>query len=310
MPKVNYIKTTLFDSTVAHFKLSIESRLTRVRQTDGSLESLCYIDQKGNMNLNPNIYLVFTYRGDTFEETKSIYTSYPQLYKVRETFETVRQLLFAEDTFVETEGVLEVAPQYKAPVVLANIGKDKKWISFGLVALTNDENSEREKGVAVQISGSELTSVLSLDEFMTIYTIVNDLDLISLQTQFGLYSIMSENTNIGYVQPAPYYNPSGYAPRAPQAGNYNRSAYNQNQAPAAPRYNTQPRQTTSRTVAGSAPQPQAPAYSTPAPRTSSPSMPSRPQGAPIVNMQAIEETPVDKTNWDDDTAINSFFEEE
>lgn len=316
MSKINYIKTTLFDSTVAHFKLTIESRLTRVRQTDGSLESLCYLDQKGNLNLNPNIYLVFTYRGETFEETKSIYMSYPQLYKIRNTFECVKNLLLSEDTFTETEGVLEVTPQYKTPIVLTDIGKDKKWISFGLVAITNDEGSEREKGVAIQISGNDLTSVLSFDEFMTIYTIVGDLNLISLQTQFGLFSVFNDNMAPNYQSANYYPQQQAYAPRAPrpnysgypsQQNNYG-GVYAPQQAPQAPRYNSQPR--TSRSVVEN----NVPAtYATATNRkptaqeTNGTLMQPRTQTTPIINMAAIEETPVDSTNWDDEDAIDGFF---
>lgn len=313
MRNFNYITTTLFDSSLARFKLSVECRLTRLRSTDQTLEKLCYVDAKGNATLKPNIYLVFTYKGDNFEDNKALYTSYPQLFRIREAFEVMKDNLLSNSAYDDSTGILEILPEYKQPIVLSEIGKDKKWISFELTTITaNEELGERTKGVKIEISGqSREVSVLTVEEFLNIYTIVKDIDLTSLQVQFATLFLLSDDSqqvNYGYSAPqAPQYRQNNNYYQQPQQQQYQQPYGSQqpqaptsyNRAPQAPRYNNQPR----------APQaPRVQGYSAPqAPKAAPSNLPPRQTSAPIVNLQAVEETPVDTTNWDDDASIESIF---
>lgn len=322
-----YVKTTLFDSSLAHFRVTLETRLTRLRP-DNSVENLCYIDNFNNANINPSIYLVFNYRGETREDSKALYMSYPQLFKLRSVMEEVKDKLISDDTFSAEEGVLEVKPQYKEPIVYANIGKDKKWLSFSLGVMSNEgeDGLQRERGVIIQISGSDLSSVLSMDEFLTVYTIVKDLDLASIQIMTGYFALLNDDSPAmmaqgGYQQPYGGYQNNGY-----QSGGYQQGGYAP-RAPQAPRYqggNTGYQRSAqgsgySRSYNGA---PQAPAqqggyaprsasYQQAAPQAQSApqaqQMPPRGAAAPIVSAQAVAETPVEHTTWDDEDLSLEIF---
>jgi hypothetical protein len=315
MKPVNYIKSTLFNSTLAHFQVSVECRIMRRRQTDGSLESLCYIDNKGNAVLNPNIYLVFGYKGDTREEDKMLYMSYPQLFKMRQTLENVKDLLLSDSTFTDETGVLEVRPNENNIYVISDIGKEKKWISFSPAVVTEDETvGSRQRGVTIQISGqNNLVSLLSQDEFLTIYTIVKDLNLAELQSIYSIFALNANDQQQGYNQGYQFQPQQNFYQQNPQytqqvQGNYqnnyqqNRAPYGQQQRPATPRYGGQQQ----------APQSSAPKVA----RQTTSEAPvvlqqqpahQQPRNTNIINMQAVEEAPVTNINWDDDDSIDEIF---
>jgi hypothetical protein len=304
MKKFNQVKINLFDSTIASFKLSIEANFTRNRQ-DGSVANLAYITERGNAILNPSIYLVFSFKGDTYETTKNLYTSFPQLYTIRHTLGKVKDLIVDNKGFVEVEGVLSVRPEHKQPLIIEKIGKQSKWISFTLVTIDSTEEGTAPKvpGVSIQISDSEYVSVLTGDELLTIYSIVNDLDLATYLIQLSHMFLESEEA-VGYAQPA-YQQPAPSYQQAPQQrgqGGYQQQPRQQAQAP---RYGQGPIQRT---------QPAAqPRQAQPAPQTEQPTtggnLPPRRQEKQIVNMKSVEETPVSTFSLDDEDAINSIFED-
>jgi hypothetical protein len=307
MKKFNQVKINLFDSTIASFKLSIEANFTRNRQ-DGSVANLAYITERGNAILNPSIYLVFSFKGDTYETTKNLYTSFPQLYTIRHTLGKVKDLISDNKGFVEVEGVLSVRPEHKQPLIIEKIGKQSKWISFTLVTIDSTEEGTAPKipGVSIQISDSEYVSVLTGDELLTIYSIVNDLDLATYLIQLSHMFLESEESpsagyapQSGYQQPAPSYQ---QAPQQRSQGGYQQQPRQQAQAP---RYGQGPIQRT---------QPSAPARQMqPAPQAEQPAsggnLPPRRQEKQIVNMKSVEETPVSTFSLDDEDAINSIFED-
>jgi len=312
MKKFNQVKITLFDSTIASFKLSVEANFTRARQ-DGSLANLAYISDKGTAVLNPSIYLVFSFKGDTYETSKNLYTSFPQLFSIRRTLEKVKDLLVDNKGFMDIEGVLSVRPEYQQPLVIADIGKQSKSISFTLVAIDSGEEGMPAKvpGVSILLSDSEYVSVLTAEELLTIHSIINDLDLTTYLIQLSAMFLEADDVAFGqpqvayqqpvyqpqYQQPAPQqYQPQpqgGYQPRQSQAPRYGQAPMQRTQ-PAAPVKQAQP-----------APQVQ----QTPAQQTGNAGLPPRKQEKQIVNMKSVEETPVSSVSFNDEDAINSIFDD-
>jgi hypothetical protein len=322
MKKFNQAKIVLFDSTIACFKLSVEALFTKKRQ-DQSLSSLAYITDNGTANLNPNIYLVFAYKGENYETTKTLYTSYPQLYKIRDTLERVKDLVIDRKGFVDVEGVTTVKPDYQDPIIVSEIGKNKKWMSFSLTAIASTENGMPPKipGVTIQLSDSDFVSVLTVEEFLTVYSIVRDIDLASIQvTLSSLYLHAEEVPAVGYQQPMyqqpmyaqPQYQPQPQYQQQPvqQAANpgYNRQPMRQQQQKPQTRVMAAPEQSAVQQA------PAAPVY-TPQPQRSAPpqqqggNLPPR-QNKPIVNLNSVEETPVSTISFNDEEAIASIFSDD
>jgi hypothetical protein len=311
MKKFNQVKITLFDSTIASFKLSVEANFTRARQ-DGSLANLAYISDKGTAVLNPSIYLVFSFKGDTYETSKNLYTSFPQLFSIRKTLSQVKDLLVDNKGFMDIEGVLSVRPEYQQPIVIADIGKQSKSISFTLVAIDSGEEGMPAKvpGVSILLSDSEYVSVLTAEELLTIHSIVNDLDLTSYLIQLS-HMFLEGDEVPGYAQPVAYQQPvyqqpyqqPAYQPQPTQQGGY------QPRQQQAPRYGQAPMQRTQPAAARqpqSAPQVQQQA---PAQQSGTAGLPPRKQEKQIVNMKSVEETPVSSVSFNDEDAINSIFDD-
>lgn len=322
MKKFNQVKIVLFDSTMAQFKLSVEALFTRGRP-DGTSANLAYITDKGVANLNPSIYLVLSYKGDSYENTKNLYTSYPQLFRIRRAVEAVKDLLVDEKGFTKIENILTVRPENSEPIVIAGIGKGNKTISFRLAAVdsTNENLPGKLAGVTIQLSDSEYASVLTAEEFLTVYSIIMDLDLASIQVQLTTLFLMGEYdsgmatqpvfTQPYYQQPAPQYQQyPGYstAPTLPQpigpgVTNSTSPAYQQQgvrQQPA-PRYGNSP-------IQRPAPQIRPAPQQEPAPLTHNQLPPRREK--PIVNINAVSQTPVSPISFNDEDAIDAIFDPE
>lgn len=322
MRKFNQAKIVLFDSTIASFKLSVETSFTRSRQ-DGSVGNLVYVTEKGTANLNPSIYLVFAFKGETYESTKNLYTSFPQLFKIRATMEKFKDLIVDNKGFVDIEGILSVRPEHQTPVVIADIGRKNKWISFTLVAVDPSEEGVTKKlpGVSIQISDSEYVSVLTGDEFLTVYTIIKDIDLASISAQMSSLFLISEDGSAGptqFAQQPVYQQPYQQQPQQyqqqyqPQQQQQAPQQYQQRQSQ--PRYGNQPIQRPSqqRTIPAPTAAPVQQQQS-----AESAQQPTQPAGLPprktekqIVNMKSVEETPVSTVNFNDEDAINSIFSDE
>jgi hypothetical protein len=320
MKNFNNANITLFESTIACFKLSVEALFTRKRQ-DGSVGNLVYVTDKGTAVLNPSIYLVFTYKGDTYENTKTLYTSYPQLFRIREAMEEVKQLVHNKKGFVEVEGVLMVRPENQSPVSVGEIGKSKKSISFMLNTIDSGEEGMPAKipGVTIQLSDSEFASVLTVEEFLTIYSIVMNLDLTTIQVQLSSLFLQSEG-GVAPVYGQPMYQ-QPYQPQyqpqpAPQQQPYQpRQSYTQPQsAPQQARYGSAPMKQ-NRTMTGSKPQPapatqEAPQGQATTRQQTNQGLQPRAQEKNIVNLKSVEETQVSQVSFDDSAAINDIFGEE
>lgn len=306
MKQFNKISMCLFDSTKGNFKLSVEAVFTKLNNA-GGITPLVYVSQNGTANLNPNIYLMFTYKAEEYNKGNFLYTSYPQLFRIRENMKKMSDIISSPDTYIKgDDGVLMVKPEYKEPIVLANIGKQNKWLSFTPVVTNSTEEGVTATipGVAIEFSSTGgYASVLTVEEFLTVYMIVNDLDLSALQAQmsiaylatdgFPMYTSQPVNNAGAYQQyPQQNYQPRQYSYQPHQ--NYSpRQASYQQPAPAQPRPQYQPHQQYR--------QPAAPQVK----QNAQPSLPPREQAkAPIMDFNAIEKTPV---SYDDDAAIDAIF---
>jgi len=321
MKKFNQVKITLFDSTIAQFKLSIEALFTRPRQ-DGSISNLAYITDKGVAMLNPSIYLVFSYKSATFGENKNLYTSYPQLFKIRKALEQVKDYLEDNKGFISINGVLTVRPDLKDPVLISNIGKSDKWMSISLAAIDFESENQtivKIPGVTLQLSDSEYASVLTAEEILTIYSIVKDIDLTSVQVQLSTMFMAAEEELVMMYPQYPQYTQPVQQPQYAQQQPVQQPQYAQQQPVQQPQYAQQQpvRQQPTTARYNNSPTRQAP-VSRQAPQVvnqqpttqQSAGLPPRKSEKSIINIKAVEETPISQINFNDDKATSDIFNDE
>lgn len=324
MKQFNSTSMVVFDSTIAHFKLSIEAKFAKKMET-GEYRSKVYTkaikDRNGNFlyniaNLNPDIYLVLAYKSDTFEGGQKgiIYTSYPQLFKLRAAFEKIKNLIVDNSGFAMVDNKLAVRPDCQEPVIIADIGQRKQSLSLNLRVITIEGSEGEFPAVSIQVADAETPCVLSVDEFLTVYTIINDLDLSMQQTILsGLY-LMAEGN-----QQQPHYN-NGY--------------YNQNQQQMPQQYPQQQRQYLQQPQGNSGYQPRPQQGYTPAPQpqygrggyqpqpapertfTAAPASTYKAPAAPTMPVHNEEKMPatneeaeVFTTDYDDSDEIAKIFED-
>lgn len=334
MRKFENLKMVLFDSTKASFKLTVEAQFTRGNKEQG-YRDLVYITDRYTGMLNPNIYLTLSYKD---ENVNPVYTSYPQLFRLREAFEKIKNLVADGSGFTNIEGQIAVRPDCQEPVVLANIGKNNNWISMKLSVIQTEENGilTSEPGVSIELStANRYVSALSVDEFLTVYTIIHDLDLASIQCAMSLAFLDVEKQ--GYQQPQ--YQQQGYQqPQYPQYGGYQQPQYQQptyaQQAPrnnyyqnnggySQPRYNNQPNQNNQqyggrRAAATPAPVNQQQTveenttYMRPQPRQAAPvqqtnTLPARDANKQVMSLNAVESTEINEISYDDASGLDDIF---
>lgn len=313
MKNFTKMSMVLFDSTNAHFKLSVETIFTKFNAT-GGFSPLVYIGQSGIANLNPNIYLMFTYKSDTYDKGNYLYTSYPQIYRIREAMNKVKNLICDGTAFTKDEnGMLMVKPEYKTPIVLTNIGKQNKWLSFTPLITNSVEEgvSSTIPGVSLEISSTNgYASVLTVEEFLTLYTIINDLNLANLQAMMSIAFLNCDNFPApvsqhaynnyhaapqgGYQQPRQNYANStqSYTGTGRQqyqltGGQYQQYPTQKFSTPAHQQYQQQPLQQQNNS------------------NNNSNHLPPRPQEKqPVMNFKAVDET---KINYDDEAALDEIF---
>ena len=326
MKRFSNLKTVLFDSTSASFRMTVEGVFIKKNPT-GNYSDLVYVSNQGNGSLNPNIYVTFSNKA---EGAKALYTSYPQIPKFRKAMGKIADILDSEAGFVDVDGMLTVDPKYAQPVSITNIGKQSRWVSFKLVTVESGDNGvvTAVPGVAITISDeneSSYTSVLTDDEFMTVYHIVKDINLPQIQISMSLAFLAADDGGQQMMRQAPapqygnfaqpqqqYYNNYNNGPQ----NNYQNGGYNggysrpqnnggyQNQ----PRYNNN---VAPRAVANSA----QPVVSQPVqtPNAGQQMTPRQPVNLPprtektIVNMRAVEETPVSDINFDNLDSIDDIL---
>lgn len=309
MKKFTRIKSVLFDSTNAAFTLSIQATFTR-KNNIGNIDSTVYTTDSGLSVMNPSLYLVWSYKAKTYEETKNLFTSYPQRYRFLEALETIKNNIEGNKGFTTVDGVLTVKPEYQKPIILADIGAKKKSIAFSLQAIEIKGSMDRIPGVAISLpNDTEYSSVLTIEEFLTVYTIVKELDFPTIQIMLsGLYLQSLDSDNNQYQQ----MNSNNYQ----QNNSYQRQ--NQQQPYAAYQSNQQHSQAPVRSQSS---------YERVLPQSSQPAMaeksnlasdvqrnvlPTRPKDTPSAfSLHAIDETaedtPIDDLNIDDTETVDNIF---
>jgi hypothetical protein len=246
------------------------------------------------------------------------------------------RLVVADNSgFAEIDGVRTVKPGYDEPVIVSNIGKGNNWISLKLVVIKSGENGvvNYTPGVSIELSTSNgYASVLTAEEFLTVYTIINDLNLMNLQCMLSLgfldVPVQQQAGNAGYYQPQqpvyqqpqpmyqPQYNQQPQQPVYQQRQQYSRPKYNNDAGYRAPqggyRNVVQPqRQMTYEEQAAEnaknwiSPNPDM----SPVQQKVNNSLPPR-ESKPILTKDAIAETPISQYDYDDSSALDAIFDEE
>ena len=328
MKKFSNLKTTLFDSTSASFRMTVEGVFIKKNPT-GNYSDLVYVSDQGNGSLNPNIYLTISNKA---EGAKALYTSYPQLPKFRSVMGDIAAVIESGEAFADYDGVLTVKSAYANPRIISNIGKQKRWVSFKLVTAESGDNGvvTAIPAVSIEISdenNSSYTSVLTDDEFLTVYHIIKDINLPQIQISMSLaflsadggmsmpqgnpmmgapmgnYMAPQQRWNNTYQQNSgSYYQNNGYQQAQPQQNNY---ASRQPQQQRYVNQNMGRAPVVRQTAAPEAPQETYPtanmAHSAPQNH-----LPPR-QEKTIVNMKAVEEVPVSNVDFDDLGAIDDIL---
>jgi hypothetical protein len=185
-------------------------------------------------------------------------------------------------------------------------------------------------GVTIELStANRYVSALSVDEFLTVYTIVKDLDLASIQCQMSLAFLAIEK-NYQSQQYQQQYQPSYMAPAQPQYYQQQVPYTHQYQAPAQqtaprpqnqnysqPRYNNnqgswnrqqQPRQVQQQPVQ-TYEQPETPYMKPQAPAAPRPQqgLPARDANKPVMSLGAVEATPISEITYDDVSNLDDIF---
>ena len=300
-------KLVLFESTQAFFRLSIDTMYEKLK-ADGTTQSSVYINtQKESGTFRPYVFLVFTYLTDDFNTTKGIYTSVPHIYRIREQFEVMRSMLLNPEAFTTVDGAIAVSPAYAEPVVIDSLSqKNNDWISLMLTVCKDTNSLVARPAVAIQHSKSAgFSSLLTADEFLTIYDLIMHLDYASLENQAVILELLSRiNTKgagtSGANAFAQQYN---NVPTTP-ATSYGRTV---SRAPVAPAYQRPQQAAVSAPVAKGVKLPPRPAQAQPAPAP----VVEQPATAPKVSMANIKDIPVeeDDMSLDDTDAVDAIFNE-
>lgn len=305
----------LFESMNASFKLSINSMLTKSKQ-DGTDQNLVFVNQNnGKGTFRPSVFVVFTYLTNEYETTKSLWTSFPHVHKLRAMFNQIAEQLTAEDSFIQVEGNgLVVNPAYSQGVLLENIGKDASWMSIRLAPCVDEVARTVSRGVAIELSKTNgYSSLLNEDEFLSIVTMINDINLTTISL---LETIIALQANNAGSAPNTYVNTKQGNYQAPQRGNYNNN-YAPPTPAARPSYQTsQPSRSVGKPTAQT-PRPAPRPSQQPTPVASDPSYFEEPESfiesvqpkKKVMNFDEIDKVSVPETdlNLDDSGAIDDLF---
>lgn len=305
-------KLILFENTQANFRLSVDTMYEKQKQ-DGTVQNTVYINpQKESGTFRPSCFLVFTYLTDDFNTTKGVYTTVPHMYRIRQAFETMHQFLNDPNAFIDIEGALGIAPSYSQPIVVDNLSmKNNDWLSLTLSTYKDQTSLVNRPGVAIQHSKSNgYSSLLTGEEFESIYDTIIHMDFVSLENQAVIIELLSRTgMRAPAQQPQPANNFANYVNNAaPNAGRYPtnnyqpRTGYTASRA-ATPAYQTQ------------VPQPTVQAAAVPQPARTSPtqqsSLPPRPAtSGPKITMESVKDIEVEDMSLDDSDAVSAIFNEE
>lgn len=222
---MNSLQLTLFESTNANFRLSVNGMFSKKNPTTNADFPLIRISQNGNATCAPNVFLVFTYMTDSFETSKSVYTSNPHMSRIRTAMSFIYNALSDKDTFINNNGVLIVNDKYREPQIIANIGKKNGWISLRITADSLlDPNNNQMPAVELALSESQSACILTLDEFYTLYEIIANISLPEMALIMSVAELNDQNRRPAAPQQN-YNNYGGYNRQVQQPRQYQPRQY-------------------------------------------------------------------------------------
>lgn len=213
----------IFENRNANFRLSVNTMFVRTNM--GAETDNVFITSDGNNGyFKPSVFLVFTYLTDDRTTTASIFTSYPHLYKIRTAFEEMHRRLLDPTAVQYNDNDILINEKYKSPVVISDIGKNKDWIALNFLVCNLNNNNDATKQLTVSLELSKTggyASILSIDEFNSIYDTIMHLDLVSIEATVISYALIEKlhTNNNGSSSQTNYYH------RPQSANGYSNNSY-------------------------------------------------------------------------------------
>ena len=201
---LNSVEQMLFESTNAKFALKINVMTSKKNIQTNQQIPLITVSQQGNARIKPNAFLVFTYMTDDYETSKHVFTSNPHMTKIKTIVRTLKDAILSGNAFVNHDNILSVNERYARDYVVSNIGTKQHQILFKLRAdAMVDMNNNYMPAVEIRLSEAPESSILSLDEFLAIYEIIEQVNLPLAAMSVGLAEIILNNSG---AQPRPTTN--------------------------------------------------------------------------------------------------------
>lgn len=192
---LNSVEQMLFESTNAKFALKINVMTTKKNTQTNQQIPLITVSQQGNARIKPNAFLVFTYMTDDYETSKHVFTSNPHMTKIKTIVRTLKDAILSGNAFVNHDNILSVNDRYSKDYVVSNIGTKQHYILFKLRAdAMVDMNNNYMPSVEIRLSEAPESSILSLDEFLAIYEIIEQVNLPLAAMSVGLAEIILNNS--------------------------------------------------------------------------------------------------------------------
>jgi len=209
---MNNLQLNLFESTNANFRLAVQGMFVKKNIQTNSDTPLVKVYNSGTVIAGPNVFLVFTYMTDSFETSKSVYTSNPHLFKIRKALKFLSDGIEA-GAFINNNGTLIVDDRYAQPQIISNIGKKNSFISFRLVADgLVDASNNAIPSVEVALSDAPSVSILTIDEFYAVYEIIEKVSL----PEMAMILSVAQIQQLSAPAPRPQQNQQGYTRQQPQ----------------------------------------------------------------------------------------------
>ena len=203
---LNSVEQMLFESTNAKFALKINVMTTKKNTQTNQQIPLITVSQQGNARIKPNAFLVFTYMTDDYETSKHVFTSNPHMTKIKTIVRTLKDAILSGNAFVNHDNILSVNERYAKDYVVSNIGTKQHYILFKLRAdAMVDMNNNFMPAVEIRLSEAPESSILSLDEFLAIYEIIEQVNLPLAAMSVGLAEIILNNSG-AQQRPATTFN--------------------------------------------------------------------------------------------------------
>ena len=209
---MNNLQLNLFESTNANFRLAVQGMFVKKNIQTNNDTPLVKVYNSGTVIASPNVFLVFTYMTESFETSKSVYTSNPHLFKIRKALRFLADAI-DNNAFINNNGTLIVDDRYAEPQVIANIGKKNSFISFRLVSDgLVDASNNAIPSVEVALSDAPNVSILTIDEFYAIYEIVEKVNL----PEMAMILSTAQIQQLSAPAPRPQQTQQGYTRQQPQ----------------------------------------------------------------------------------------------